>query len=67
MSQEQIIQMLIKRMDDMEEKLEKHDTRLMHILVTIGKIQVRTAMVTGIFSTVGGAIAVIIAKYLLNF
>lgn len=63
MSQEQIIQMLVKRIEDMENKIEKHDNRIMQILVSMGKLQVKTAMITGIFSTFGGGMTIILLKY----
>ncbi len=66
MSDEQVIDMLIKRVEKMQDKLDTHDNRITQILVSIGKAQVKNAMITGVFGTVGGALTVIILKYLFN-
>lgn len=66
MSDQQVIDMLIKQIEKMDKKIEIHDNRITQILVSIGKAQVKNAMITGVFGTVGGALTVIILKYLFN-
>ena len=66
MSDQQVIDMIIKRVEKMEDRIETHDNRITQILVSIGKAQVKVAMITAVFSTVGGSLTVLILKYMFN-
>ena len=67
MSNEQILQYIMKRLDEHEAKLEKYGGLITNILITVGGMKVKIGMIVGIFSTIGGILAAIVMKYLLNF
>lgn len=56
----------MEKLKDHDKKISKHDDIITHILVSMGKMQVKTAMITGIFSTIGGGLSIIILKFVFN-
>jgi hypothetical protein len=67
MSNEQLLNMIMKRLDEHQAKLEKHDGIITKILIAIGSMKVKVGMIVGIFSTIGGILTAIVMKYVLNF
>lgn len=64
MSNDQILAMLIKRVDKMEEKNEINATLINKLFVQMGQMRVKLFFITAVFSTIGSGIGIILIKYI---